>query len=95
MTIDMTFERQIELTKRDYFQDGFNQGISQGMSQGMSQGDSMRLINMIIKKVAKNKDLSQIADELEEDVSGIQGIYDAIKNNPEKTADEIYAMCVK
>ena len=91
MTIDMTFERQIELTKRDYFQDGFNQGIS----QGMSQGDSMRLINMIIKKVAKNKDLSQIADELEEEVSGIQGIYDAIKNNPEKTADEIYAMCVK
>ena len=43
----------------------------------------------------KNKTLPQIADELEEDVIEIEPIYKLIKDNPDKTKEEILSvLCV-
>ena len=42
--------------------------------------------------ILKNKILPQIADELEEDVIEIEPIYKLIKDNPDKTKEEIYKM---
>ena len=42
--------------------------------------------------ILKNKTLPQIADELEEDVIEIEPIYKLIKDNPDKTKEEIYKM---
>ena len=38
----------------------------------------------------KNKNLEQIADELEESATKIRPIYDQVKQHPDKTAEEIY-----
>ena len=46
-------------------------------------------IYLIQKKCAKDKSLPVIASELETEVEEIRSIYDAITENPEKTADEI------
>lgn len=50
---------------------------------------------MIQKKVKKNKNLEQIADELEESTTKIRPIYDQVKQHPEKTAEEIYNLINK
>ena len=90
MTIDMTFERRMELSAKENFEDGLAQGISQGLSQGIDRGIDISLIDMIIKKVKKNKSIDQIANELEESVDDIRPKYDAVIANPGKTAEEIY-----
>lgn len=78
MTIDMTFERQLELAAIEY------------QKQGIERGEQIKIINLIIKKVNKNKDLDIIADEIEEDVEIIRPIYDIVIANPEKNLEEIY-----
>ena len=48
-----------------------------------------RLLSFLIQK---NKELHQIADEVEEEVIKIQPIYEAIKEHPEADKEEIYKM---
>ena len=55
---------------------------------------AMDRISLIQKKCIKNKTLSVIADELETDTKDIIPIYDAITQNPGKTAEEIYEVVV-
>jgi hypothetical protein len=52
-------------------------------------------ISLIQKKYAKKKPLSVIADELETESEEIRFIYNAISENPEKTADEIFDLVDK
>ena len=47
---------------------------------------------LIQKKVKKNKELSKIAEEVEEDEAVVQPIYEMIKKYPEKTTEEIYEL---
>ena len=42
------------------------------------------------RKGKKNKNLEQIADELEESTTKIRPIYDQVKQHPDKTVEEIY-----
>lgn len=35
MTIDMTFERRMELSAKENFEDGLAQGMAQGLEQGL------------------------------------------------------------
>ena len=88
MTIDMTFERRMELSAKENFEDGLAQGISQGLEQGLE----LKLIDNIIKKVKKYKSIDQIADELEESVDDIRLKYNAVIENKGKTAEEIYSI---
>ncbi len=50
----------------------------ENVEKGIEQGGLYQLINMVYKKIQKGKALELIADELEEDISLIQKIYDAI-----------------
>lgn len=59
-------------------------------NRGVRAGKLLNQISMIQKKVKKNKNLEQIADELEETGADIKLIYDQIKQHPDKTAEEIY-----
>lgn len=91
---DLTYEKQMENAKREWYNDGveegYSTGIKEGYSSGISKGDVGRLVNSIIKKLQKNKSLEQIADELEESVETIQPIYDIVKKHaPEYDADTI------
>lgn len=94
MMFDLTYEKQMENAKREWYNDGveegYSTGIKEGYSSGISKGDVGRLVNSIIKKLQKNKSLEQIADELEESVETIKPIYDIVKKHaPEYDADTI------
>ena len=61
-------------------------------NRGRREGELLKLILQIQKKIQKNKELHQIADEVEEEVIKIQPIYEAIKEHPEADKEEIYKM---
>ena len=64
-------------------------------NRGVRAGKLLNQISMIQKKVKKNKNLEQIADELEESATKIRPIYDQVKQHPDKTAEEIYQLLVE
>ena len=86
MRLDYTFDRQIELEKRD----SFEEGLSLGREEGMSVGQTKQLIFQIIEKIKKGKSISQISDELETDISIIETIYNVVvKYSPDYDVDNI------
>lgn len=67
MMFDLTYEKQMENAKQEWFNDGVEEGRAEGYSSGIAEGRAegyRRLVNSIIKKLQKNKSLEQIADEL-------------------------------
>ena len=82
MRLDYTFDRQIELEKRDSFEEG--------LSVGRSKWQTELLITQIIAKIRKCKSTEQISDELETDISVIEPIYNIIiKHSPDYNIDKI------
>ena len=67
-----------------------NRGRKEGRKEGIYQGKILTQISMIQKKVKKNKNLEQVADELEEPMEEIKPIYDQVSQHMDKTAEEIY-----
>ena len=66
-----------------------------GRQDGIEIGKRILLEKIIKKKLKKGKSTEQIADELEEDVIEIEPIYKLIKDNPDKTKEEILSvLCV-
>ena len=49
--------------------------------QGLERGDKERLMRQVKAKLNKNRNVEQIADELEETVPVIQGIIEELINN--------------
>ena len=104
MMFDLTYEKQMENAKREWFNDGveerraegYSSGIAEGRASGIAEGRAEgavhHLVASVVKKVQKNKTLEQIADELEESVEDIQLIYDIVnKHAPEYDVDAITA----
>lgn len=60
--------------------------------RGVKEGEILKLIAQVQKKIQKNKTLIQIADDVEEAAGTIEPIYEMIKENPDKTKEEIYKM---
>lgn len=90
MMFDLTYEKQMENAKREWYNDGVEEGRAEGYSSGIAEGTVRYLVASVVKKVQKNKTLDQIADELEESVETIQPIYDIVKKHaPEYDADTI------
>ena len=102
MMFDLTYEKQMENAKREWFNDGVEEGRAEGYSSGIAEGRASgiaegraegavhHLVASVVKKVQKNKTLDQIADELEESVEDIQPIYDIVKKHaPEYDVDAI------
>ena len=73
----------------------FEDHYKSGIIQGQSIGETLKLINLIIKKISKSKSLEAIADELEEKPEDIQQLYNVAYENQNLSADEIYSICYK
>ena len=79
MALDFTFERQIELTRMEYYQDGEKDGQLQNM------------ISLTVRKLRKGKSVEQIADELEADMETIAPICQAAEEfAPEYDEEKIF-----
>ena len=78
MTLDYTFERRLELTKRD------------ATANGMVAGEVQKLIQLTCKKYQKGLTVEETAEMLEEDTKTIGKIYDAIKTAGTDDVEEIY-----
>ena len=98
MMFDLTYEKQMENAKREWYNDGveegraegYSSGIAEGRASGIAEGTVRYSVASVVKKVQKNKTLDQIADELEESVEDIHPIYDIVKKHaPEYDADTI------
>ena len=95
MALDFTFERQIELTRMEYYQDGFADGEARGETKGMARGEKngqlRTLISLTVRKLHKGKSVDQIADELEEDTATIAPICKAAEEfAPEYDEEKIF-----
>ena len=74
---------------------GLAEGLAEGLAQGLEKGETLTLIKLIQKKFRKNKSLSEIAVELEEEDAAIEPLYLLIAANPEKSENEILEMMKK
>ena len=90
MTLDYTFERRLELTKRDATASGMANGLKQGLEQGRASGKVQKLIQQTCKKYRKGLTVEETAEMLEEDTEVIGKIYDAIKETGTDNIEEIY-----
>ena len=66
-----------------------NRGRREGREEGRKQGEILKLITMVKKKIENGDSIAKIADDLLEDADVIEKIYDIVKENPEKTREEI------
>ena len=75
----MTFEMIMEEKKQE------------GEAIGKIKGESYMLISQVIRKIQKGKSMEETAEELEEDVTKIAPIYEAVKESaPKYDVEEIY-----
>ena len=103
MTLDYTFERRLELTKRDAtasgmangLKQGLEKGLKQGLEQGRASGKVQKLIQQACKKYQKGLTVEETAEMLEEDTEVIAKIYDAIKKAGTDDIEVIYKQYVK
>ena len=71
----------------------WNDGREEGVIEGREEGSCKKLINMIIRKLQKNKTTKQIAEELEEELEIVERICVAAKQcEPKYDCDKIYEM---
>ena len=82
MTLDYTFERRLELTKRD--------ATASGLELGRAAGEVQKLIQLTCKKYQKGLTMEETAEILEEDTETIGKIYDAIKEAGTDDIEGIY-----
>lgn len=65
----------------------------EGIQQGLQQGEEQKLIELICRKVRKGKALEIIAEELEEELSTIAPIYEAVlQSAPDYDTGKMYAL---
>ncbi|MCR5701678.1 MAG: Rpn family recombination-promoting nuclease/putative transposase [Lachnospiraceae bacterium] len=61
------------------------------IAEAREAGEITKLLKLLCKKLAKGKDLEQIADDLEEDVDTIKPLYDvAVKFSPDYDVEKIF-----
>ena len=59
--------------------------------KGWEEGRTSKLILQVIRKFQKRKSVEETAEDLEEDISVIEPIYDVVKESaPEYDVEEIY-----
>ena len=69
---------------------GRREGREEGREEGRQQGEVLKLIMQVKKKTEKGDSVEKIADDLLEDIGGIEKIYNAVKDYPENTKEQIY-----
>ena len=84
-------EKHIQQERDESYQEGVQKGIQEGIKTGIEKGNFLKLIQLTVKKLQKNKSVAEIADALEEDETVIQNICDAAKDfTPDYDAEKIY-----
>lgn len=75
-----------EFDEKDYLE-----GVrEEGERKGREEGEQQKIIDLIVKKVKKEKTLATIAKELEEDETVIEPLYNAvIASAPDYCMEEI------
>ena len=58
--------------------EALTEGRIEGRIEGQSKGEEKRLVKQICRKLRKGKNLSQIADDLEENESNIKAFFDTV-----------------
>ena len=104
MVLDFTFERRLELEKRDGIEEGRiagrkeglaegrKAGHKEGLEEGLMAGGAKKLISQVCQKLRKGKAVSDIADCLEESEAVIQKICDIAQDYaPDYDVEKIYA----
>ena len=81
--------------REDSYEEGEQAGLEKGemigLEKGLEKGTEIKLIEMICRKLSKNKSVEQIADELEENIENIRSICEvAQKFAPEYDKEKIY-----
>lgn len=61
-----------------------------GLEKGRGEGESIKLIKIVKKMVKKGTPSEDCAEMLDEDISTIREIYDAVKSHPDWNDMEIY-----
>ena len=74
--------------------EGHAEGHAEGRAEGRAEGETFRFIQLIKKKIQKSKSLIQIADELEEEPTDIQSLYECVTQNINLTVEEIYKIYI-
>lgn len=74
--------------------EGRAEGHAEGRAEGRAEGETFRFIQLIKKKIQKSKSLIQIADELEEEPTNIQSLYECVTQNINLTVEEIYKIYI-
>lgn len=77
--------------REDSYEEGEQAGLEKGEIIGLEKGTEIKLIEMVCRKLSKNKSVEQIADELEENIENIRSICEvAQKFAPEYDKEKIY-----
>ncbi len=85
-----------EQEEREYQRkEGREEGRAEGREEGRTEGYNLKLLSLIQKKYAKGKPLTQIADEVEEDIESIRPLYDLVLKNPDKTPEELSLLSMR
>ena len=93
--LDYTFDRQITLERIESREEGREEGRAEGREEGLTEGEKKgeirKTIQIICKKVGKQKSLEQTAMEMEEDPEDIRLLYDIIRScAPDCDENQIY-----
>ena len=68
----------------------------QAIAEGLAEGREKKLIELVCRKMRKNKDVKVMAEELEEEETVIQRIYDAaMQTAPDYDKEKVYALLHK
>ena len=67
----------------------YNSQMNSSLKRGIERGQTLEKIRLVLKKCQKGKSIEEIADELEEDISSIDRIYQLVRENPEETPEEL------
>ena len=60
------------------------------MEDGLKKGEMIKLISQVMKKAKKGLSPEETAEVLEEDLTVISRIYNAVKEHPDMDEDGIY-----
>lgn len=96
----VTYANATELVKKEnYYSEGgkinmckaLQEMIEDGRMEGCAEGQQKKLIEMVCKKIKKGKSPGVIADELEEEISSIERIYNVAQScAPDYDCDRIF-----
>ena len=69
---------------------GIAEGKAEGRAEGKTAGRTIEQIHIIKKKILKSKNLTQIADELEDNSKNIEDLYNCVKEHLQESNEDIY-----